>query len=261
MSKKPKPKWGWSGAGSFPPFPFSDEDFVLIAESLGLEKIEPEFQERLIQAVYDYYPNHASLDNRPRPNNIKAALEVIQSETKKFAKMLHSIDSATHDVLVRTDIHQKRLLSDPHIRPRAARTHRRNDIHQKKLPTDPSENGLDTAWPIDNINDTIEQCRQNTKKINLISRKALIFMDEQFKDTGGPSIKLSGMRSLLLSLKDIFEDMTGKKATAPSINTVGKYFHFAKTVIQCGLKDIEDPIHDSALTAQIQILFRRKSKQ
>jgi hypothetical protein len=231
MPKKIKPKWGWSGAGSFPPSPLSDDDFILISESLGLEKIKKDYQARIVQAIYDYYSNHAILDNRPRPSNIKAALKVIQSETKKFAQMLQSIDSATHDVIVKTDIHQKRLLSDP------------------------SGNGLNTAWPVDNIDDTIERCRQDTKKINQLCRKTLILMDEKFKDTGGPTKKRRAMRRLLLTLKNIFEDMTGEKATAPSINTDGKYFDFAKTVINRGLANIEDPIQDSTLTAQIRKIF------
>jgi hypothetical protein len=234
MPKKIKPKWGWSGAGSFPPFPFSDDNFTAIAESLGVEKIEPEFQTRLVQAVHDYYSNHAILDNRPRPNNIIAALMVLQSETKAFANTLKNIDTATHDILLRTYINQK-LLS----------------------PTNEPSNGcFKKTRPSESLEDIIERCRKDTKRINQAARKALIFMDEQGNDTGGPTTKRRAFRIMLFSLKEIFEVVTGEKATLPSINTSGKYFQFTKTFIHLGLANSEDPIPDSTLVAQIQKVLR-----
>lgn len=248
MPKKIKPKWGWSGAGSFPPFPFSDDNFPAIAKSLGIESIEPELQTRLNHVVCEYFSNKRILDNRPRPNNIIAALMVLESETKALANTLKDIDTATHDILVRTYINRKLL-----------------------TPTNEPSNGcFKKTRPPESIDEIIEKCRKDTNRINQAARRALIFMDEQGNDTGGPSTKRRAFRIMLLSLKEIFESITGEKATYPSTNNSkkksstnsisGKFFLFAKTFINCSLTKEDDLIQDSTLSAHIQKTLH-KSRQ
>jgi hypothetical protein len=254
MATKPKPRWGWDGAGTFPPSLFSEDDFKKIAKIIGVENLNDEIRSRLTEVTQKYFIDQGILDNAPRNNEIKAALKVVEKRTKDTAKCLNDLDLASMNKLIYVSLNRKLVVYPEEFE----KNHRMNQNFRPFF--------WEIPQPPESISPVIERCLSDLKKINQTARQALIHIDDpEQKDTGGPTKKRVALRCYILGLKGIFEDATGKKAPHPTpamlysknqewdTKTVyyGPFFGF---VSKC-LKMIGNRVDDSALLSQIKSVF------
>jgi hypothetical protein len=232
MPRKKKMSLGWRQAGTFPPFPFTEEDFKEFATVLEIDSLDKEAMQKLTFAAQNYFITMGRTNGIPRIGAIKNSLETIRDDTKNTRSILKKIDSEAEKVMIEA-LNNRRFKASY------------SGKFYKHVPS-PS---------MEQISVMIERCVADLQTINQAARRALMNInDKPVAQLGRPETRRP-LRLLIHDLKDIFESTTRQKARQPSNwpeGLYGPFFDFCYAVIQ----KIDDSIHTSTLKPQIETVLK-----
>jgi hypothetical protein len=231
MPRKKKMSLGWRQAGTFPPFPFTEEDFKEFATVLEIDSLDKEVLQKLTFAAQNYFITMGRTNGIPRIGAIKNSLETIRDDTKNTRSILKKIDSEAEKVI--TEALNNRRFIAPYC-----------GNHYKHM----------SSLSMEQISVVIERCVADLQTINQAARRALMNInDKPVAQLGRPETRRP-LRLLIHDLKDIFESTTKQKACQPSNwpdGLYGPFLDFCYTVIQ----KIDDSIQTSTLKPQIETVL------
>jgi hypothetical protein len=232
MPRKKKISLGWRQAGTFPPLPYTEEDFKEFANVLEIDSLDKEAMQKLTSAAQNYFINMGRTNGIPRIGAITNSLETIRDDTKNTRNILKKIDSEAEKNMI-VALNNRRFIA-PYC-----------GNHYKHM----------SSLSIEQISVVIERCVADLQTINQAARRALMkITDKPVAQLGRPETRRP-LRLLIHDLKDIFESTTKQKARQPSNwpqGLYGPFFDFCYAVIQ----KIDDSIHTSTLKPQIETVLK-----
>jgi len=94
MSKKPKPKWGFTGIAPAIPNPLTRDQIDLIKKESNVD-LSDELERELIEAVRAYLSNKEVYENWPRISQMIKALQKIYNNADRLIENLEKLDIAS----------------------------------------------------------------------------------------------------------------------------------------------------------------------